>query len=74
MVEAVGLEPAVSSTRNWRDTTFATPRLKYTKIIAARTRGSKPALLLKHSRTTRLDTLDFYCSLFLRIRNAIKSH
>ena len=26
MVEAAGLEPTVSSTRNWRDTTFATPR------------------------------------------------
>ena len=26
LVEAAGLEPTVSSTRNWRDTTFATPR------------------------------------------------
>ena len=26
MVEAAGFEPTVSSTRNWRDTTFATPR------------------------------------------------
>ena len=26
LVDAAGLEPTVSSTRNWRDTTFATPR------------------------------------------------
>ena len=29
LVEAAGLEPTVSSTRNWRDTTFATPRRVY---------------------------------------------
>ena len=26
LVEVAGLEPTVSSTRNWRDTNFATPR------------------------------------------------
>ena len=29
LVEAAGLEPTVSSTRNWRDTTFATPRKRW---------------------------------------------
>ena len=32
MVEAAGLEPTVSSTRNWRDTTFATPRICKLKV------------------------------------------
>ena len=26
LVEVAGLEPTISSTRNWRDTNFATPR------------------------------------------------
>ncbi len=38
LVEAAGLEPTVSSTRNWRDTTFATPRnMRF--LISARCRG-----------------------------------
>ena len=32
VVEAAGLEPTVSSTRNWRDTTFATPRICKLKV------------------------------------------
>ena len=32
LVEAAGLEPTVSSTRNWRDTTFATPRNEFLKL------------------------------------------
>ena len=41
LVEAAGLEPTVSSTRNWRDTTFATPRkyrlkIQTEKLICAR--------------------------------------
>ena len=32
LVEAAGLEPTVSSTRNWRDTTFATPRICKLKV------------------------------------------
>ena len=39
LVEAAGLEPTVSSTRNWRDTTFATPR----KILVY----ARTALLLR---------------------------
>ena len=33
LVEVAGLEPTVSSTRNWRDTNFATPRLKFLVLI-----------------------------------------
>ena len=42
LVEAAGLEPTVSSTRNWRDTTFATPRrIIYPNIITQETRFVK---------------------------------
>ena len=33
LVEAAGLEPTVSSTRNWRDTTFATPRNENVRFL-----------------------------------------
>ena len=46
LVEAAGLEPTVSSTRNWRDTTFATPRKKYKN----NNKGSTLARYLRHRR------------------------
>ena len=41
LVEAAGFEPTVSSTRNWRDTTFATPRFKIL-IFYGWLRGARP--------------------------------
>ena len=47
LVEATRLELAISSTRNWRDTTFATPR-KYGVEETDERRGDREKLAFVH--------------------------
>ena len=60
LVEVAGLEPTVSSTRNWRDTNFATPRYNFFVFYTLGNLSSPELALIpvrSHSRLSALNQL-----------------